>query len=109
MKAQDITPESLAKALRTMRLNAKLTQLALSERTRELATPLKSVFPSQISDFERGRKRPSTLNLLSLLVACSTDGATLEFSLLQNAFETASRPEEERCESPLDRVWDALT
>ena len=89
MKAEDVTAETLPKALQIMRLAAELTQVGLSRRTTRLDPPFKRVTPNQISDFERGFKRPSSVNLLSIVVGCSSDGETLDLALLQAALEKA--------------------
>ena len=95
MKAKELTAETLPKALQIMRLAAELTQVGLSRRTTRLDPPFKRVTPNQISDFERGFKRPTSVNLLSIVVGCSPDGATLDLSQLQSALEKASASENE--------------
>ena len=90
MKAKELTAETLPKALRIMRLSAELTQAELSKRTARLGPPLKSLNSQQISAFERGAKRPTSVNLFSVLVGCSPDGATLDLGLLQVAWRRRS-------------------
>jgi len=106
MKAKDITSETFPKALRTVRLRAGLSQRNLSRRTKELRPPLKALTQGQISAFERGAYWPRVSGLLSYLVACSADGKSLDFSLLQQALEIDDDPEEPLREPPLDAcVW----
>lgn len=94
IRAEDLRSEVLTQAIRHLRLFAGLTQLELSERTSEFRAPaLRRVIPSQISDYERGRKVPSLERFFSILVASSADGRTLELELLQRALYAAlNRP-----------------
>ena len=49
---------------------------------------------SQISDFERGKTLPSFGSLLLLLAACSTDGESVDFRVLQKALiDNSGSPE----------------
>jgi transcriptional regulator with XRE-family HTH domain len=92
MKAEDLTLETLSVAIRTLRQSAGLTQTALAERSASLSPPLRRLLAGQVSDFERGRALPSFQTLLSMVVACSADGATVDFSRLQNAFGPVDGP-----------------
>jgi len=95
MKAEDVTREALAKALRFLRQSAGLTQRALAIRSKSLSPPLRRVLESQVSDFERGRALPSFLTLVSMVAACSADGRTVDFSRLQDALSPEDRPHRE--------------
>lgn len=90
MRAEDLTPESLRIALRNLRLSTGLTQVELSERTSDFKAPFGPLLSHQISEIERGTRRFLAEHLLSILVGCSTDGATLDFRVLQETLEDAS-------------------
>ena len=90
MRVEAFTPENLSLALRRIRLSAGLTQQAVSERTVGFKPPLISLRQTKISDFECGRTQPNLVHLVALLVACSADGKTLDFTVLQEALVEAS-------------------
>jgi transcriptional regulator with XRE-family HTH domain len=90
MRAEDVTPEAMAAAFRTMRLSAGLSQIDVCVRSAALKPPLKRLSSTQVSEFERGIKLPTLVNLMCLVVASSTDGETLDLSLLQDALEKAA-------------------
>ena len=89
MKVEDVTIEVLSKAFRAMRLNAGLSQVELSARTKNLRTPLtREVATNQLSKYERGRALPSISTILSMLAACCSDGRTVSFFPLEQALES---------------------
>jgi transcriptional regulator with XRE-family HTH domain len=87
MRAKAITPKVLSTVLRTMRTNAGLTQRELADRTQALPSHLRRLIATQVSGYERGNSLPSVLTFVSMVIACSADGKTLNFSLVQEALE----------------------
>ena len=107
MKAENITPETFPKALRTLRLRAGLSQHGLALRTLNLKPPLRPLTLYLISAIECGARRPPFAAVLIILVGCSADGESLDLSLLQQAIEIDDDPEEPMRERPVDGCqWD---
>ena len=87
LRIDDVTEDALRCLVRNLRRRARLNQKELAERTVQLpAPPFRRVLKSQLSDYDRGRKFPSFLSLVSILAACSAEG-TLDFALLAPALE----------------------
>ena len=96
MRAEVLTKETVAAAIRNLRIFAGLTQAELSRRTIALDGPLlRKVIPSQISDFERARVLPRLEGFLSILVACGSNGKTLNLGLFEDALQAALERAEE--------------
>ena len=84
----------IGKALKNMRVTARLSQTEVENLTTEANWAFQILTARRVSAIERGTMSLSMPNLISLLVLYSSDRATLNFARFQRFVEAAARSQE---------------